>query len=216
MKRKMRLIELVVFWGVVALNPGCNEAPSTITNPPTCYRVLDHALADSSTLLKLNLCEIGDSLDPRIGSFSKLLLLEIRNSRLKYLPEEFSKLRRLAIINLENNLFTSIPKQIFEIQTLSGLIMPKNNIDSIPLALHRLAYLEHLDLQYNNLRHFSIENLNARMLRRLFLSGNRLVGFLADSNDFPQLQHLFLDNNPIPDSTKIAIRRRLPNVEIIF
>lgn len=211
----LRLIRLALL-GVLLVCPACGEGPSTRPNSPSFYRTLDHVLADSSTLRQLYMTEIGDSLDPRIGAFSQLEYLEIRNSDLLYLPDEFATLKRLWTLKLIHNNFKSIPPQIFELSRLSGLLMYGNNIDSIPFGLQRLTNLDFLSLDDNRLRHIAIANINPRKMVIMEFANNRLDDFPADSSDFPKLQYLVLTDNPIPDSTKKAIRRRLPNVDIAF
>ncbi len=210
------LILIIASLFEVVLHDGCDTVTSTIPDDPPFYNSLEYVLVDSSTLTELNLQYIGDSLDPRIGAFRVLTHLRIRQSGIKYLPEEFSRLTTLSFCLLRQTSFESIPPQLFSLNRITILEITSCNIDSLPKGFERLTSITDLDLHDNNIASIQIENISARVLVSLNLRNNELTDFPGTTANFPKLRYLRLGGNPINDTTKLAIRLRLPNVDVQF
>ncbi|XP_038247032.1 leucine-rich repeat-containing protein 69 isoform X2 [Dermochelys coriacea] len=102
----------------------------------------------------------------------KLILLNLNNNKLKYLPPEIHRLENLKNMNLNNNQLESIPKELCSLQKLSELHLSHNCLITVP---EEIGYMTNL--------------------RMLCLSRNQ-IGVLPDMEDL-MLMELYCEDNPL-------------------
>lgn len=85
-----------------------------------------------------------------------------------------SDLWLLQTLNLRENRLKSLPNEINQLTNLRELLVGSNGLSQLPASINTLQYLEHLDVSDNKLTSQSIDVINCMpSLRILNLTGNR-------------------------------------------
>ncbi|KAL3568807.1 hypothetical protein D5086_028697 [Populus alba] len=163
------------------------------------------------------------SIDPSIGHFANLVVLDLLNNQLsggipstlgnlqhlKYLdlssnsltgsiPPNLTKLHSLEYLDLYSNKLSGIiPKELGKLSLLSSLSLSFNKLSSqIPKELGNLSYLVSMYLGFNELTgQLPPELGRLRFLGNLDLSFNNLTGGIPDSMKNLTLTKMFLTGN---------------------
>lgn len=159
-----------------------------------------------------------------IEALPALVHLDLRNNKIKFLPETFGTLSCLSFLNLSGNELSQLPASLFNIN-LSNLDLSKNQISVIPPEISKLSNsitclnlsgnkieacgnisalkrLQNLDLSFNNLQFlgYSQDFAGFASLNTLNLSYNSLILMFLNENascEFASLQTLDLKYNKL-------------------
>ncbi|XP_053251653.1 leucine-rich repeat-containing protein 69 [Podarcis raffonei] len=124
-------------------------------------------------LLNLNNNQLS-YLPPEIQRLEHLECLSLDNNRLQKIPKEFCYLRKLCELHLFNNSITALPEEIKYLRKLKILILARNQIEELPDGLCKLKRLRVLDVAGNNIQIFptAMEDLE---LEELYCESNPLL-----------------------------------------
>ncbi|MBR9976992.1 MAG: leucine-rich repeat domain-containing protein [Bacteroidetes bacterium] len=207
----------------VIMFAGCEYEAGYGLRPPVVgrYTDLDSALEDPSSVRELILTDIGDSLSPEIGQFPRLYHLEIRDSPIRFLPEEIGELK-LTRLKLVATRLEHIPPQIWRYKNIYDLSIIRSTISTVPdslissnihileLSLSKLKSLpewmqrwEQLDgsliLDNCEFEHFSAGENAFPGVWQMGLRRNSLRTFEAGPNSFRSLKILYLHSNKLTE-----------------
>lgn len=194
---------------------GCSDGGTDMNYPPTetIYTSLDYALRDSLDVVHLELTGI-DSLSPDIAKLKNLNYLEIKDSRMRFLPESIIELQNLEIFVISNCPLASIPPQINNIQSLYILVLKACGVESITGNFNREGKIYGINLSNNNLTEFDASVVDLSETNSLVLDGNQLVDVNISLKLAPALRHLFIKNNPLPDSVRARLKVEFANIDL--
>ncbi|KAJ3178352.1 Leucine-rich repeat-containing protein 40 [Geranomyces variabilis] len=180
-------------------------------------------------LLRLLLADNAlNTLDPRIGTFTSLAILDVRNNQLTCLPEELGALEQLAVLNVSGNQLTELPDVLARLPIVD-LNLANNNFETLAdNVVGRLAKLQTLDVSGNALAALpgnlplqlttlilaknKLRDLDGVDLARLALlsdldvSDNVLTSVVTSASTIPALVRLDLRRN--------KLRGAFPGVEL--
>ncbi|XP_076080866.1 leucine-rich repeat-containing protein 40-like [Mytilus galloprovincialis] len=112
-------------------------------------------------------------LNPDIGLYIKLTMLDLRNNQLTSLPNEMYSLFQLRELYISYNRFTSMPSVVYQLKKLENLFADTNKITQIDAdGFKGLPMLATLDLQNNNIDQVPPELGNCTQIMSLQLNGN--------------------------------------------
>uniref|UniRef100_A0A803T0Q8 Leucine rich repeat containing 69 n=1 Tax=Anolis carolinensis TaxID=28377 RepID=A0A803T0Q8_ANOCA len=113
------------------------------------------------------ICRISPSI---FDGLQNLVLLNLNNNRLTYLPPEIQRLKNLECMSLDNNQLRSLPKELCCLRKLRELHLSHNSI----IGLCKMKRLRILDVAGNNIQIFptDMENLE---LEELYCEDNPLL-----------------------------------------
>ncbi|KAJ3010473.1 hypothetical protein HKX48_007387 [Thoreauomyces humboldtii] len=162
------------------------------------------------------------TVDPRVGGFQALALLDLRNNMLTSLPDELCDLLNLSILNVSGNAlqtlpegiyglpitelnlsynkFTTLPEQLGAMRRLATLDASHNALTSLPLSLTQCRALTHLNVAKNALSRLveaSGSTIIFPTLMDLDANGNVLSHLFGDAAELPALQRLDLRHNKL-------------------
>lgn len=113
------------------------------------------------------------TLNPDIGLYLRLTMLDLRNNMLSSLPKEMNSLYELRELYISYNRFSSIPDVVYELKKLENVFADSNKIVQIDAAgFQSLPVLATLDLQNNNIDQVPPELGNCTQIKSLQLNGN--------------------------------------------
>ncbi|XP_050479564.1 leucine-rich repeat protein soc-2-like isoform X2 [Bombus huntii] len=104
---------------------------------------------------------------------SKLVDLDLSNSRLRGLPKSLNMLKSLVSLNLNSNQFSTLPNVICELYNLEKLWASGNKIKYVPCNLGNLSKLETLSLSVNQLKDLPNSYAKLNQLKVCHLSTNK-------------------------------------------
>ncbi|KAK9729680.1 hypothetical protein K7432_000086 [Basidiobolus ranarum] len=147
-------------------------------------------------------------LDPRIGHFEALTVLDLHNNQLKELPQEMSKLNRLCLLNLAGNELESLPEFLFDLP-LVELQLQRNKLSGSLDGLERLVKLSILDLSDNNIESIPENIGQLKSLRKLNLTKNKLTSLPTSLGELVSLSELEAKENQLTQifSTPVALTK---------
>lgn len=108
-----------------------------------------------------------------IEYISKLVDLDLSNSRLRTLPKSLNMLKSLVSLNLNSNQFSTLPNVICELYNLEKLWASGNKIKYVPCNLGNLSKLETLSLNVNQLKDLPNSYAKLNQLKVCHLSTNK-------------------------------------------
>uniref|UniRef100_A0A8C8RPB1 Leucine-rich repeat protein SHOC-2 n=1 Tax=Pelusios castaneus TaxID=367368 RepID=A0A8C8RPB1_9SAUR len=126
----------------------------------------------------------------------KLILLNLNNNKLKYLPPEIHRLENLENMNLNNNQIESIPKELCSLQKLSELHLSHNCLITVPEEIGYMTNLRMLCLSRNQIEVLPDGLCKLRKLRILDVAGNKIQIFPIAMEDL-MLMELYCEDNPL-------------------
>lgn len=196
---------------------GCsgNHGPDIVDPFKGWYYSLEEALDHKEDARVLALKDIGDSLSSDIGLLKKLNELNIKDSDIRFLPDELANLPYLFSVYINHCKFNHIPAQLCRSLTCKSVGMTDMMIEVIPPEFKRVEQLQSLNLAGNLLTKFESENVDLRALRFLNLSNNKLIDLALDTLVTPNLKFLYVTGNNLADTTLGRLRAKLPNTIIV-
>nr|XP_048697143.1 leucine-rich repeat-containing protein 69 isoform X2 [Caretta caretta] len=126
----------------------------------------------------------------------KLILLNLNNNKLKYLPPEIHRLENLENMNLNNNQLESVPKELCSLQKLSELHLSHNCLITVPEEIGYMTNLRMLCLSRNQIGVLPDGLCKLRKLRILDVAGNKIQIFPIAMEDL-MLMELYCEDNPL-------------------
>ncbi|CAK7289872.1 Leucine-rich repeat-containing protein 69 [Vulpes lagopus] len=106
------------------------------------------------------------------GGLQHLILLNLNNNRLTWIPQEVSRLKSLVILSINHNQLASIPKELCFLENLSELQLSYNRLLSLPEEIKFLKKLQKLVLIKNNIEVLPEGLRDLQNLRILDIAGN--------------------------------------------
>ncbi|XZN92565.1 MAG: COR domain-containing protein [Microcoleus sp.] len=126
--------------------------------------------------------------------------LDLRNIKLRKLPEAIASLTQLRMLYLENNQLTELPDVIASLTELQLLNLHNNQLTKFPEEIASLTQLRLLKLSNNQLTELPEKIASLTQLQWLYLENNQLRELPQEIASLTKLQPLNLDNNPLnPD-----------------
>ncbi|XP_059657974.1 plant intracellular Ras-group-related LRR protein 1-like [Cornus florida] len=117
--------------------------------------------------------EVIGILEEALGKGMERIDLSGRN--LRFLPEEFGRIRGLVVLNLSSNLLKVVPDSIAGLENLEELNLSSNLLESLPESIGLLVSLKVLDVSGNKLNALPDSICHCRSLVELDASFNRLA-----------------------------------------
>ncbi|XP_070545313.1 uncharacterized protein [Ptychodera flava] len=110
----------------------------------------------------------------RIGRFTFLQKLVLRDNILSTLPDEFTNLKFLKELDLSLNRFLEIPPVLFAMKNIAILNMDGNIISRVPRDIREAEGLEVLSFEYNKLEDLPLALFLMPQVKRVKIRGNKL------------------------------------------
>lgn len=129
--------------------------------------------------------------------FAKLRVLQLRDNRLRELPEALDTMSMLIELDVSGNLLQALPASLGRLRALATLIVSRNQLTTLPKALAECTSLVELDARDNPLVTLPAELGNLPLLSMLDVSGGRLSSVPRVLYDLPTLTDFRLGRNPL-------------------
>ena len=132
-----------------------------------------------------------------------IIMLNLCDKGLNYLPESIAQLKFLQTLDLRNNNLTELPESIGKLEILEELILHDNALRSIPESIGTLKNLGILHLDNNDLTTLPDTICNLKTWDPIGLTNNK-IGSLSEKilKYFSYHRELDLVGNPIMDTSK--------------
>ena len=111
----------------------------------------------------------------KVFDFVWLEKLNLRNNRLREIPDSITRLQNLSVLNLSRNQLSKLPDSITHLQRLSRLDLGDNQLSELPDSITRLQNLFKLSLGYNQMSELPDSITRLQNLSELDLRDNPLV-----------------------------------------
>ncbi|KAI8791005.1 leucine-rich repeat-containing protein 69-like [Biomphalaria glabrata] len=179
-------------------------------------------LALKSKPKKLSLCNKNLEFIPKIiGKLDCICQLQLKNNKIKTLPEEFITLYKLQSLNLGNNEFEEFDSVFQHLESLQRLHLFGNKIMSIngnlliglknltflnlngnklrtlPKEICNLSSIQDLSIDNNLLTDLPVEFCALISLKEFHAAGNKLISLPLEFGYLINLEKLFLQQNKI-------------------
>uniref|UniRef100_A0A287BQZ7 Leucine rich repeat containing 69 n=1 Tax=Sus scrofa TaxID=9823 RepID=A0A287BQZ7_PIG len=125
-----------------------------------------------------------------------LILLNLNNNQLTWIPQEIVRLKSLTYLSLNNNHLFSIPRELCFLETLSELQLNYNQLICIPEEIKFLKKLQKLLLSRNNIEYLPEGLCNLLNLRILDIAGNVIQMFPPGFQGL-KLKEFYCEGNPL-------------------
>jgi Leucine-rich repeat (LRR) protein len=134
-----------------------------------------------------------------------VIMLNLCDKDLNYLPESISQLKFLQTLDLRNNNLTELPESIGKLEFLEELILHDNALKSIPESIGNLKNLGLLHLDNNNLTTLPDSICNLKTWAPIGLTNNKIDSLSEKILKYYKYWVLELDlvGNPILDTLEI-------------
>ncbi|KAG8441259.1 hypothetical protein GDO86_006842 [Hymenochirus boettgeri] len=135
----------------------------------------------------------------QLKKLSHIMELELKDCKLRNIPEvlstllclrcidlssnlltkvdeigTFQRLRSLTILRMNHNAISCLPPSIEHLCNLEELSISHNKLETIPMLLYNLVKLRHLDLSYNHIKFIAPEVGHLSRLELLAVTGNTI------------------------------------------
>lgn len=147
-----------------------------------------------------------------LGAWRKLVHLDLRDNKLKALPEEVGLCASLETLMLTGNELTDLPEALRGCTALLELHVQRNQLTALPLGLGACGALQLLDVTSNKLTELPggvLAGLGS--LRTLFAGGNKITAVPVEVAALRELEVLSLSGNAIkalPDEVGALVHLR--------
>lgn len=181
----------------VAALPGCLEELNLSQNviveiPETAMRL------SNLTWLNLRRNLLTTLPPPCLLAWDKLTFLDLRDNKIKALPEEIGGCISLQELLISSNGLESLPASIGNLKALNVLQAQKNSLTALPESLASCTALQLLDVSYNKLTALPPEMfVGLSSLRRFLASSNKIAALPAEIAAMSCLEVLGLGFNQI-------------------
>lgn len=130
---------------------------------------------------------------PCLAAWTKLEHLDLRNNKLKTVPEELGECAELRELFLSSNELTTLPDNIGGLLHLEVLHVQKNALTALPDTLSSCVDLDELDASFNKIAVLpAIICVSCTALRTLLLASNKLDTVPVEIAALTQLEVLSL------------------------
>ncbi|KAJ4950621.1 hypothetical protein NE237_027453 [Protea cynaroides] len=144
--------------------------------------------------------------------------IELKGRQLRFLPEEFGKIRGLVTLNLSTNQLEVVPDSVGGLENLEVLILANNLLVSLPDSIGLLIKLKILDVSANKLTALPDSISHCRSLEELDASFNSLTYLPTNIGyELENLQRLSVHLNKIRSlPTSICEMKSLRQLDVHF
>ncbi|XP_024616190.1 leucine-rich repeat-containing protein 69 isoform X1 [Neophocaena asiaeorientalis asiaeorientalis] len=125
-----------------------------------------------------------------------LILLNLNNNQLTWIPQEISRLKSLTYLSINHNQLASIPRELCFLENLSELQLNYNQLICIPKEINFLKKLQKLLLVRNNIESLPEGLCDLLNLRILDIAGNVIQIFPPGFQDL-KLREFYCEGNPL-------------------
>nr|XP_060631570.1 leucine-rich repeat-containing protein 69 [Anolis sagrei ordinatus] len=139
----------------------------------------------------------------RPDGLQNLVLLNLNNNRLTYLPPEIQRLQNLECMSLDNNQLRTLPKEFCCLRKLRELHLSHNSITAIPEDIEYLTKLKILILSRNQVANLPDGLCKMKRLRILDVAGNNIQIFPTDMENL-ELEELYCEDNPLLEKNPVS------------
>jgi Leucine-rich repeat (LRR) protein len=165
------------------------------------YTTLEDALIDPDKVVRLNLENQSNTLFlKQLFKFKNLEYLNLRNTKIKTLPQEINTLNKLKVLDLGDNYISVLPKKFSELRNLTELYLDHEK--DIKLAedfeiLSKMQSLRILHLENNNITKLPKNFNKLNQIEKLYLNDNKLKNVPYELKELKNLKFLDIHHNPI-------------------
>ncbi|KAJ6663943.1 hypothetical protein lerEdw1_008897 [Lerista edwardsae] len=131
-----------------------------------------------------------------VDGLQNLVLLNLNNNQLSFLPPEIRRLENLECVSLDNNQLKCIPKEFCCLQKLHELHLSHNSIIALPEEIGNLTKLKVLILSRNQIQELPDGLCKLKSLQVLDVAGNNIQAF-PKAMDELELKELYCEDNPL-------------------
>ncbi|GAB5584098.1 leucine-rich repeat-containing protein 69 isoform X2 [Prionailurus iriomotensis] len=125
-----------------------------------------------------------------------LILLNLNNNELAWIPQEISRLKNLKYLSINHNQLASIPKELCFLKNLFELHLNYNQLICIPEEIKFLKKLQKLLLVRNNIEVLPKGVCRLKNLRILDIAGNIIQTFPSGFQNL-KLREFYCEGNPL-------------------
>ncbi|XP_058554510.1 leucine-rich repeat-containing protein 69 [Neofelis nebulosa] len=125
-----------------------------------------------------------------------LILLNLNNNELAWIPQEISRLKNLKYLSINHNQLASIPKELCFLKNLFELHLNYNQLICIPEEIKFLKELQKLLLVRNNIEVLPKGVCRLKNLRILDIAGNIIQTFPSGFQNL-KLREFYCEGNPL-------------------
>jgi Leucine-rich repeat (LRR) protein len=137
-----------------------------------------------------------EGIPDNISNLINLHKLNLRNCKLKYLPD-ISNLVNLEELDLSENPFEALHDSIATLPNLKSLKINKIQMNYLPCNMEGLKKLEVLEANFNNLEYISNAIGDLKKLKKLSLQNNGIEEIHENIGSLNHLEELDISFNPI-------------------
>ncbi|XP_003782615.1 leucine-rich repeat-containing protein 69 isoform X1 [Otolemur garnettii] len=125
-----------------------------------------------------------------------LILLNLNNNQLTWLPQEVSRLKSLTYLSINHNQLSSIPRELCFLKNLFDLQLNYNNLICLPEEIGVLENLQKLFLARNNIGNLPEGFCHLKNLKILDIAGNIIQIFPSGFQNM-KLREFYCEGNPL-------------------
>ncbi|EJF55016.1 leucine-rich repeat (LRR) protein [Saprospira grandis DSM 2844] len=130
-----------------------------------------------------------------LSQFKDLEYLDLEQSQIEALPEDFGQLSKLCQLNLDQCQLKRLPSSFGQLQMLSGLQLSKNQLKELPANFYELQKLQYLNLEGNQLSSLAPEIGQFKELKLLILAHNQLKELPSTISNCKKITYLNIQDN---------------------
>ena len=140
-------------------------------------------------------------------------LQKIVNQRVRQINNTLGEER----LNLSNQGLTSLPADVLSMTQLTDLNLSNNKLTgALPAEIRRLSKLRNLNVSHNQMTGIPAEIGQLSRLETLDHSYNQITGMPYEIGNLTNLKTLNLTGNDFSQQDLRVIKKKLPNLEVIF
>ncbi|KAF5915141.1 hypothetical protein HPG69_011604 [Diceros bicornis minor] len=141
-------------------------------------------------------CAAAGARGPRTHGLQNLILLNLNNNQLTWIPPEISRLRSVTYLSINHNQLASIPRELCFLENLSELQLNYNQLICVPEEIKFLKKLQKLLLVRNNIEVLPEGLCDLINLKSLDIAGNIIQIFPSRFQNL-KLRELYCEENPL-------------------
>ncbi len=153
------------------------------------------------------------TLPKNISLMNSLKVLELREMRIRKLPNSYCNFTSLELLDLERNNIKTLPECLGDLHNLRTLFLYKNKLEKLPESIGGLRHIERLILSDNKIKVLPESIKELKNLKILSLSNNDLIKIPPQVFEISNLKELHLLGNRLNELPKKI--SNLKNLEIL-